>query len=288
MNTIMEESNTTSQYVYEDDFSFLTKDNELFLKEGSHFTKRKLGEVKEDELESTLEELKETYSKLEEEVKQLENEESPSEDKIATLKESLESIRAVGDLDDLYERLDSLKDLSGKTDGQDEKKSAEAPKKTEKSTDTESDDSSEEAAGEVKTEKEVEKPEVSTDDTAGIEENDTEGVEEESEDPIEYYRNILDKANSLAKQNDWPYVTMELDNLSRKWGEGPDVDSEEVGKLYKKFTSVVDDFEERKKEHYEKLNKQKKDNLEKKKKLLEQLGEIVDNEEWSATGKVGS
>lgn len=291
MNTIMEESNTTSQYIYEDEFSFFTKDNELFLKGGSHFSKRKLGEVKEEELESTLEELKEAFSQIKEEVKQLENGENPNDDKIADLKESLKNVKAVGDFEDLYERLDSLTESSGTADAAEEVESTVAAETSEKKSVAEDEEPSEEITAEVKPKQNVEEEkeeesEVSADSTEK-EETDKED-DEESEDPIEYYRSILEKANSLAKQNDWPYVTMELDNLSRKWGEGPDLDSEEVGKLYKKFTDVVDDFEERKKEHYEKLNKQKKDNLEKKKKLLEQLKEIVDNEEWTATGKVGS
>ncbi len=81
---------------------------------------------------------------------------------------------------------------------------------------------------------------------------------------------------------------MELDNLSHKWGEGPDLDSDKVSGLYEKFTETVEDFEQRKQEHYEKLNRQKQENLKKKKDLLSRLESIIEEQQWTATGKVGS
>lgn len=288
MNTTMEESNTTSQYVYEDEFSFLTDKNELILKESSHFSKRKLVEVEEGDLESTLEELKEAFSKLEKEVLQLENEDDPDQDLIADLKDSLENRQALGDFDDLYNRLNAIqapaKDEKTEKDEMPEAGSVPVADADEGS---ESDEASEEAEAVEKDLESEETASTSEDEESTVSEE-SEEQKEDSEDSIEYYKNILEKADSLSKQDDWPYVTMELDNLSRKWGEGPDLDTDEVGKLYQKFTSKVDEFEERKKEHYEKLNKQRKENLERKKKLLSKLNEIVDSEEWTATGKVGS
>lgn len=292
MNTIMEESKTTSQYVYEDEFSFLTENKELFLKSGSHFKERKLCEVEENQLEPTVEELKEAYSKLEDQVDQLENKEDPETEELSNLKESLNSVRAIGDFDALYERLENISTHKA-AEEEDDETTAESgttrpaevveneepvakAEATEENTDEQvSEDAAEEEA--VSDETEAAEPEEASDDEG-----------EEPEDAIDYYRDILKKADSLSKQNDWPYVTMELDNLSRKWGEGPDLDTDEVAKLYQKFTSKVEDFEKRKEEHYEKLNKQKKENLEKKRKLLSQLKEIVEKEEWAATGKVGS
>jgi len=284
----MEESNTTSQYVYEDEFSFLTDKNELILKESSHFSKRKLVEVEEDDLESTLDELKEAFSKLEQEVLQLENEDDPDQDLIADLKDSLENRQALGDFDDLYNRLNAIQaPAKDEKTEKDEKPETGSVPVADADEGSESDEASEEAKAVEKDQESEETASTSEDEESTVSEE-SEEQKEDSEDSIEYYKNILEKADSLSKQDDWPYVTMELDNLSRKWGEGPDLDTDEVGKLYQKFTSKVDEFEERKKEHYEKLNKQRKENLERKKKLLSKLNEIVDSEEWTATGKVGS
>nr|WP_286670579.1 DUF349 domain-containing protein [Fodinibius salsisoli] len=79
---------------------------------------------------------------------------------------------------------------------------------------------------------------------------------------------------------------MELDNLSREWSEGPDTDSDEVKKLFSKFNDAVQNFEQRKEEHYEELNKRKQENFETKKRLLEELEGIISNETWTATRRV--
>ncbi|NGP77579.1 DUF349 domain-containing protein [Balneolaceae bacterium YR4-1] len=282
----MEESNKTSQYIYEDEYSFLTEKNELFLKESLHFSERKLSEVEEGELESSLKELKEAFSKLEEEVEQLVAEESPSLEEVESLKDALKNKDAIGDFDALFDRLNSLDiTTSGGDSPQEEEQeatsdtSANTETAEEKKEETTADNSSKSKSSEAEKTESVAKED---------EETDGNGDEESSEDSIEFYKDILQKTDSLIKQDDWPYVTMELDNLSRKWGEGPDLDTEEVGKLYSKFTSKVEEFEKRKQEHYEKLNEQKKENLERKKKLLSQLRDIVENEQWTATGKVGS
>ncbi len=280
----MEESKTTSQYVYEDDFSFLTENNELFLKGGSHFPERKLCEVEEKELEPTVDKLKKAYSKLEDQVAEMEGKVEPDATEINKLKESLNDVRAIGDFDALYERLNNLSSVETEEDDAEESvEETEAAGAGGETAETEA-ESAEEKSDDQEKEESAHEEVVSEE--AGAQ-NDEE-MEPEDEDTIAYYRNILKKADSLSKQNDWPYVSMELDNLSRKWGEGPDLDTDEVAKLYQKFTSKVEDFEKRKEEHYEKLNKQKKENLEKKRKLLTQLKEIVDKEEWTATGKVGS
>lgn len=103
---------------------------------------------------------------------------------------------------------------------------------------------------------------------------------------LDYYRELAEKAESLASQSDWPYVSMELDNISREWEEGPEVDKEEREELYRRVVEATEKFEERKKEHYRRQKKQKRENLERKKQLLSDLQKIVDAKNWSATGKV--
>ncbi|MDZ7691503.1 MAG: DUF349 domain-containing protein [Balneolaceae bacterium] len=99
---------------------------------------------------------------------------------------------------------------------------------------------------------------------------------------------IAEKAESLSKQSDWPYVSMELSNLASKWDEGPEVENDELKDLLARFQDAEETFEKRKEEHYEELNKQKQQNLEKKKELLAQITEVVENKNWTATNKVSS
>jgi len=286
----MEESKTTSQYVYEDEYSFLTEKNELFLKEREHVSKRKLCKVDEETVETKVEELRKAFSDLEQRVEELEQSDETGDAQIQELKEELSGAKAIGNFDDLINRLNTI-DATVKTQEEQEKLPGDEAVDGEETTVAE--DESESTVSDADVEVEASETEAAD---ASEEENEDEN-EKQSEDDgeqsaISFYKDILKKADNLIKQTDWSYVSMELDNLSREWGEGPDPESEEdrekVGKLYKKFTSRVDDFEQRKQEHYEKQKKQKKNNLERKKKILTQLKEVVDNEEWTATGKVNS
>lgn len=118
-----------------------------------------------------------------------------------------------------------------------------------------------------------------------MEDSTTESDRDEKEG-LEYYRELAEKAESLSKQSDWPYVSMELDNITRQWEEGPGVDEEERKALYERVVEATEHFEKRRKEHYEKQKEKRRDNLEKKKQLLADLREIVENKKWSATSRV--
>src|SRR5699024_10027895 len=78
-----------------------------------------------------------------------------------------------------------------------------------------------------------------------------------------------------------------FDDLSRKWSDGPEAEEEAMKKLYQKFTRTVENFEKRKEEHYEEVNKQKQKNFETKKRLLEEFEGIISHETWTATKRVG-
>lgn len=118
-----------------------------------------------------------------------------------------------------------------------------------------------------------------------MEDSTTESDRDEKES-LEYYRELAEKAESLSEQSDWPYVSMELDNITRQWEEGPEADEEERKALYERVLEAAEHFEKRRKEHYEKQKEKRRENLEKKKQLLSDLREIVENKKWSATSRV--
>ena len=292
----MEDNKETSQHVYEDEFVILTSDNELFLKEQGPIKRKKLCEVSADDLEDKLLELKEVFEGLAEKVEQALGDELEV-DQLQDLEEEIKTAMAVGDFAALLDEVNEKKEaLAEQTDEQTAKNV---------SSDTEDDSQEDSSAAETLETEEVdmqdeEKEESNEDESSDddqneeiLEDSDDEGAEEsdddgesDEEDPVEYYREILEKARELAKQEDWSYVSVELDNLSHRWAEGPDTDSDEVKDLYKTFNDVVDEFEERKEQHYADLEKKKQENLETKKQLLEELEGIVSNETWTATRRV--
>ncbi len=251
----MEEQKETSHYLYEDEHVFLTEENELFLKKGSQGDPEKVCDVAEEEVGQKVEELRNTFQELQAKVDEVLEDDDPASEAIAGLRAELDEAVCIGDVSQLMRRLEE----------QPVKNSAGAE---------ESGETEERETGKALTAGESPEEEPAGEDA------------DETEDPVAYYRAIVRKARDLAKQTDWPYVSMELDKLSHDWSEGPDTDSEEVKKLFGKFNDAVNDFEKRKEEHYEELNKRKEENLETKKKLLEEFEGIVSNETWTATRRV--
>jgi len=297
-----EENKKTSEFLYEDEYVFLTEDEELFLKDGGAGSPEKLCEVSKDEVEDRVAELKQVFSELEAKVQEKLGNDKIDEDTLTALEEEVRNTAAIGARDLLLERIEgkrskldesqSTEPKEGSVEVQVTEDETAAAEVSEEETVVEEDavsdeieaEESEEAAetGEVVESDEKEEAEV-----AETESEDEEEADDGSEDdPVAYYKDIVKKAEDLAKQSDWPYVSMELDNLSHQWSDGPDTDSDKVKKLFQKFNKAVEHFQQRKKDHYEELNKQKKENLETKKNLLEEFEGIISNETWTASRRV--
>lgn len=112
-----------------------------------------------------------------------------------------------------------------------------------------------------------------------------ESSEVEGENTSEYYSKILNKIKETLETKDWGLITNEFSNLYLHIGEGPNPDDESK-EILKEFEALKADFDERKTAHYEELNKKREENLKKKKDLLKQFGEIINEENWTATKEV--
>jgi hypothetical protein len=106
------------------------------------------------------------------------------------------------------------------------------------------------------------------------------------ESPLAYYRSLGEKATEIAGQADWSYVAMEFDNIDLQWSEGPDAGDEDIKSIRKEIDRLREEFEAKKKAHYEEQKRIRLENLEKKKTLLSQLREIVDQKKWNNTRDV--
>jgi len=109
-----------------------------------------------------------------------------------------------------------------------------------------------------------------------------------NESDLSYYSHLIEKANELKTSTDWQYGTMEFENLRLKWGEGPKVDDDQKRELYKSVAEAQDVFFQAKKEHYEKVNERRANNLVRREDLLGKLKAIVEGEKWSAFNEVSS
>lgn len=138
--------------------------------------------------------------------------------------------------------------------------------------------------------KEEEVEEVIEGDTATPEtvEDEAEEAEEESEevDAIAFYQQIAAKAEEIVKNDDWAFVSNEFANLALHLSDGPESSDEQAKEAISAFNSLRDDFEARRKAHYEEVNKRKEANLAAKKELLQQMNAIISEEKWTETKQV--
>ncbi len=134
------------------------------------------------------------------------------------------------------------------------------------------------AAEESVTEKDTEKIEAGA-------ENET--VSEEKEESAEsYYSDLAEKAESLLNLSDWAMASMEFDNIDHLWKEGPDPEDADIKPYREKIDQFREQLEEKKKAHYELQKKIREENLGKKKDLLKEFKQIIDEEKWSHTRDV--
>lgn len=278
----MEDNKQTSEYVYEDEFVFLTNNHELYLKEDWEGNEKKLCEVNPDDLEDKIAQFKDAYAELKDTITQKLAESDVGTDLLSSLEDQVKNSTLIGNIGLLKEQIQQERKSLEEEPEPDEESGQ--PEKNENNQEQEvGADQEHPTNGAADSDNQQEQNEEEDDKKSDLEQ---EEMDEGSDDTIDYYREIVDKAQDLAKQSDWPYVSMELDNLSHEWSEGPDLESDQVKKLYQKFTDAVEKFEQRKEEHYEKLDKQKQENLETKQKLLEEFEGIVSNETWTATRRV--
>jgi hypothetical protein len=281
----MEENKETSEYVYEDEHVILTQDNELYLKKDWQGDQKKICDVSEEEAEQKIADLKAKFADLQAKAKEVLIDEVSMES-LQELEEELKNSEAIGDYSELKKQVEEKKNAieeSPKDNGDSDTDVELKEEKSENQEDTTGEEEQENDREVVETE-EGDEPQAEevTGDSSEAESEDTEA----EESPIAFYEDILEKAQDLAKQSDWSYVSMELNNLSHQWSEGPNTDGDEVKELYEKFNKTVEDFEDRKEQHYKDLKKQRQENLETKKKLLEEFEGIISNETWTATRRV--
>ena len=150
-------------------------------------------------------------------------------------------------------------------------------------------ESTDELAPEVTSEPEAkQEPETASELEVSAEESTVYPDGEAEESAETFYQDIRQKAEEFVLQPDWAYVSNELANLALKMSEGPEPDTEGAKQAIAAFQTLRDEFETRKKAHYEELNQKRADNLERKKKILKQLSDLIEAQNWTATKEIRS
>lgn len=309
-------NNTSSDHLFENNFAYVTEEGEIFLKETKFFDKRVLAKVDSDSVDSQIKKLEDAFSSIEDKFDKLFEEASTEtkeqvdelEEKLQDLKKEVTEADAIGDFEELVDKADqklselkiSVKEADEEQekagtavdDIVDEETSTEDEKDSESEKDkkAESEELSDDAEDEEESVEKIAEAEEKGDEEKEVESSDEDEAEdnaEEEETAQDYYKDLAEKAETLSEMGDWAYATMEFDNIDTQWEEGPDPEDADIKPYRDKIDELREQFEEKKKAHYEEQKRIKQENLEKKKDLLKQLKQIVDEKKWTHTREVG-
>lgn len=298
-------NNTSSDLLFENNFAYVTEEGEIILKETKFFNKRVLAKVDPDSVDTQIKKLEDAFSSIEEKFNALfdetaaktEGQVNELEEKLQELKKDVSEADAIGDFEQLInkadEKLSEVKKSVKKVAEEEEKETEATDEEVAEAVTSEENGKGSEKSKKTESKEETgdaEDEEVPDETVAETEEKDKEVSEDDSEEEEtaeDYYKRLAEKAETLTEMGDWTYATMEFDNIDTQWQEGPDSGDADIKPYREKIDELREQFEEKKKTHYEEQKRIKKKNLEKKKELLDQLKKIIDEEKWTHTREVG-
>ncbi|PWN05584.1 DUF349 domain-containing protein [Rhodohalobacter mucosus] len=278
-------SNPEKETIFENDFAYITSGGDVHLKKTSFFDDRKIATIDPEKVEEQVSEMENAFEDLTGKVgsflddveEELSEQPEKAKASFESLLEEISNSSAIGD----FEKL--LSDARSKFDETVERAENAVSAGPEKEAEAENEESDKEMVPVAESEP-AEKDSGKKPENAESEESAGEVTDEAPED---YYRKLAEKAEEISQVDDWAYVSMEFDMIENQWQEGPDTEDADISKFRATIDELRESFEEKKRAHYEEQKKLRLANLEKKKDLLRQLSEIVDNKEWTKTREVG-
>jgi hypothetical protein len=316
-------------YLFENNFAFVTPEGEVKLKENKLFEERIIATVDPESLEEQIEILEAAFSGLEESFSSFFKEFSESgemdyeelKSKAGQLIDDAKSATAIGDFEKLISSAnkkleeigrkqveenhiqsageDAAADIEEQPEAVKSEVEAEDVKPGNNESTVETDDKEPNVA---ETLNDAEKTETSEDEDTDESDGGTVASEEitvehtakasvqdevsDDESPENYYRKLADKAETLSEITDWAYATMEFENIELQWNDGPDAEGADLKQYREKIDKLRQELDEKKRAHYEEQKKIREKNLEKKKDLLKQLKQIIDEEKWTLTREI--
>lgn len=103
------------------------------------------------------------------------------------------------------------------------------------------------------------------------------------EQNAEERQKIVDTARQLSRSEDWHEATEHFKQLIEIWRVAPEVRKQANEKMWQEISDAKDVFFERKRKHYEDLEKEQMVNLDRKIELCEKAEAMQDSEDWKNT-----
>src|SRR5690625_1902990 len=287
-----ENTSPDSSPIFENEYAYATQDGDIRLKKNSFFEERTVATVDPGSVEGKVQTLEQNFEELQtladafiaDLAKEGASEES-TEELYNELLDKIKNAEAIGDFESLIGEVQSH--FKGSGLGESARSSGESAGSPDGPSNSEIGN---EGKGLTRTSKPVvQKESEVVEGPADTEASPSDDKEEEQQELSEvevYYKELADKAETLSELTDWSYATMEFDNLDHLWGEGPDPEGVEIKQYKNRIDELREELEEKKRAHYEEQKKIREANLARKKELLEELGEIIEKEQWTKTRAV--
>ena len=291
----------------EKEHATMTSDGRIRQKDNPFFSGKELTQVEPEAAEEAVAYFEKKFSELEKyvdatlRVLDQEADKKQATEALEALRQEVASAHAIGDFQSLLERIDRA--VSSLSAGEDQAQSS-APDATDNQQPV-ADTAPESAVAAEKTAadkdeaaEEAPEPAEKAEEQAEEAPEPAEKTEEQAESPKTIKKEdypeslaplveLASKASGLAESSEWGQTQSEFDNIRLKWEAtveaGESLESEEgYSELLKMRDDAEAHFKNRKQAWQQKRSEQKKANLEKRERILDQLQEMIDKKKWQA------
>ena len=262
----------------ENEYAIVTNDGRILQKDNAIFQGKELANVDPADAQEALRYFNNQFSGIEKHVDtyldSIRDEVRGPEllEKLQGLREEVISVRAVGDFETLVAKIDAVIRECGADDTEIvvEETAAEAEGKPGPVTEP------------AEQEEAESKSEPAEDDTV-----------KEYPESLSALVELADKADEIVKGGNWQQMQSELDNIRFKWDQILEAEpalASEAGyrELGDRVEAARKKVTERKAEWLEKRRERRKENLDKRAKIIDQLQDIIDRKRWQAFKQVGN
>jgi len=104
-------------------------------------------------------------------------------------------------------------------------------------------------------------------------------LRDQEQQNLEEKHALIEKAEALKDSEDWEQTHRDLQSLMDKWKKVGPVPKRSSGKIWKKFKGAMDQFYDRRREHFKEVKEERKDNLKEKEEVLDKLRQLRDHED---------
>ena len=301
----MEESKATSEYLYEDEFSYVTEDGDIFRKRNDQQEERKIGETEKNLIEDTIAEYRSNFVALKDDISELDE---LSEKELNKWQSKLEETQAIGDFPQLYGKLNSLvnsnevdtaEDISAEKENEiEEDKQEDAVAFYKKLTKKAQDIAKEDDWGTA--EKKLTKLSHEWSDGPSAEDDEAEEkvkdlyykftkaeesfqkrkeehlakAEKQHKENLSNKKELLKEIEKIVKAEDWS-ATGKIKSLERKWSGIGAVPNEQSAEIQEQYQSLIKEFKSHKVDRLVDKRQKQEDNLMMKMVVLDKMEAVA-------------